>query len=231
MGLNGTYVLVLTRVMHQFLYGFKIPAEKLSRNFLGTKIFMQYMRFRAKAVMFLFFLCSGCVGLKDFVDPENSAQAVEARRLNEENRRQKEDSERQEAEDRIENIKRQQERNAKILEWRSRDHAAITTRLGYVSGALVCPDYEIFQIVYRAYLAAANDELQDSVTNGQSRQLRQSRESPVPENYGCVLIPTGTRVIVKQGAYLPIVSATIRGKKIVGVTNPGMIRYEESPPN
>jgi hypothetical protein len=125
----------------------------------------------------------------------------------------------------------QRERERARADWESRSHWATTKGSGpLISGAIVCPDFQTVQYVFRALTAHWSDASQDQITEGQSRLLRQPRPEPNLELYDCVLIPPGTRVQVEARSIVPIVSAEVNGKTVKGVTMAPMLKLDEEPP-
>jgi hypothetical protein len=108
----------------------------------------------------------------------------------------------------------QRERGRARADWESRPHWATTKGAAVVNGAIVCPDFQTVQYVFRALTAHWSDALQDQITRGQSQLLRQSRPEPNLELYACALIPPGTRVRVEARSVVPVVSADVNGKTI-----------------
>jgi hypothetical protein len=94
-----------------------------------------------------------------------------------------------------------------------------------VPGAIVCPSYDIVDMMVNLYVAHWTDIQQDRLTHGQSRLLRgESTPEPTPELYGCALIPPGTQMILERGNIVPLVSVTLADGRVVrGVTSPAMI--------
>jgi hypothetical protein len=94
-----------------------------------------------------------------------------------------------------------------------------------VPGAIICGDMETVQGVLQWYLDRWSDAVQDAMTNGQARLLRESTVSPDPylKSLGCTLVPEGTRMNTTAGYFAPIVTATMpNGKVVRGVTLPSM---------
>jgi len=98
--------------------------------------------------------------------------------------------------------------------------------LSAAPGAIVCQDYATVQLVFRIYTAHWQDSLQDRLTKGQSKLLRgESSPEPVPEVYGCMLVPPGTSMLQDPGNVVPVVTfKRSDGSYFKGVTMAPMIR-------
>jgi hypothetical protein len=93
-----------------------------------------------------------------------------------------------------------------------------------VPGAIICSNYRAVQVVFDLYTSHWSDTAQDAVTKGQSRLIRgDAAPAPDPTLYGCVLLPSGTPMRMKDGNAVPIVTAKMAdGTNIKGVTFPSM---------
>ena len=94
-----------------------------------------------------------------------------------------------------------------------------------VPGAVICPDYNTVSLMIWWYRTHWQDNVQDTVTKGQSRLIRGEPISKPPlARYGCALAPAGTPMTLEGGNAVPVVTATLPdGSRVRGVTDPGLI--------
>jgi hypothetical protein len=93
--------------------------------------------------------------------------------------------------------------------------------VGVVPGAIVCPNLGLVQSMLSAYSASVADDVQDTISNDQSRLVR---GEPIPkpdfDTFGCALLSNGTAMRFETETWAgPMVSATLpSGKRIRGIT-------------
>jgi hypothetical protein len=92
----------------------------------------------------------------------------------------------------------------------------VATALGPAPGAIVCPDMNCVGFMFDWFA----DRWQDSMTDGQSRLIRQA---PSPEaalkSFDCTLVKPGTKMSLVRRTAVPIVTVKMpNGKIIKGVT-------------
>lgn len=106
----------------------------------------------------------------------------------------------------------------------ARDAAVTAQAAGVVPGAILCPDARTTQVVYRRILRSWTQHAQDAVTDGRS-ELYRGKARPMPELalYGCSFVPAGDPMILESNDVIPVVRATVAGKRVRGVTLPAMI--------
>lgn len=102
---------------------------------------------------------------------------------------------------------------------------AVAQGMSMVPGAIVCPNYELFNLAFDLYGIYWQESLQDAMTSGQARLLRGTPMAPRLEKYGCALVPAGTALTLELGNVVPVVTVeSPRGKVIRGVTHEAMVR-------
>ncbi|WP_125469675.1 hypothetical protein [Caballeronia telluris] len=96
-----------------------------------------------------------------------------------------------------------------------------------VDGAIVCGSYDLAEFMYgqvnsaRHARASLPQELrrQAALTNGYDHGAE-----PRLSDYGCVMVPAGTKLSVAKGNLVPVVTGMLPdGRKFTGVTLPQMI--------
>jgi hypothetical protein len=96
-----------------------------------------------------------------------------------------------------------------------------------VEGAIVCSSYDLAEFMYgqinsaRHTRASLPQELmrQAALVNGYDYGAE-----PRLSDYGCVMVPSGTKLSVEKGNFVPVVSGKLPdGRKFTGVTLPPMI--------
>ncbi|WP_248322042.1 hypothetical protein [Caballeronia sp. Sq4a] len=98
-----------------------------------------------------------------------------------------------------------------------------------VDGAIVCNSYDLAEFMYgqinsaRHARASLPPELrrQAALVNGYDYGAE-----PRLADYGCVMVPTGTKLSVEKGNFVPVVSGRLAdGRTFTGVTLPQMIAH------
>jgi hypothetical protein len=98
-----------------------------------------------------------------------------------------------------------------------------------VPGTIVCSDQRTVSVMFDLYVASSSDRFRSQLTHGESELVDGKAEpSPTPEDYGCVLIPSGTPMREQHGQFVTIVSIHMPdGTNLKGVTLPSMIGSQE----
>lgn len=96
---------------------------------------------------------------------------------------------------------------------------------GVVPGAIVCPNFELVNMMFRDYSDYWQQAQQDILTHGQYRLLHGEPIKPNFEIFDCALLAPGTSMTVEAGSnVVPVVTATLPdGSTIKGVTMPTMV--------
>jgi hypothetical protein len=104
-------------------------------------------------------------------------------------------------------------------------HLVIARSVGFVPGALICPDHDTLAMVYQLYAHYMERLIQDRMTNGLSRSIHGAPAAPPDaETFGCAFVDSGTKMSLEQRTPAPVVSVQIaNGLTMRGVTLPGMI--------
>lgn len=107
------------------------------------------------------------------------------------------------------------------------EHTPTARGIDLVDGAIVCSSYDLAEFMYGQINTARHarrslpPELrrQAALVNGYDNGAE-----PRLSDYGCVMVPTGTKLSLQKGNIVPIVSGTLPdGRKFTGVTLPPMI--------
>ncbi|WP_250481906.1 hypothetical protein [Caballeronia sp. NCTM5] len=117
---------------------------------------------------------------------------------------------------------------ATVAEQPSKAERAPTARgIDLVDGAIVCSSYDLAEFMYGQINTARHarrtlpPELrrQAALVNGYDNGAE-----PRLADYGCAMVPSGTKLSVQKGNFVPVVSGTLPdGRKFTGVTLPQMI--------
>lgn len=117
---------------------------------------------------------------------------------------------------------------ATVAEQPARTARVPTARgIDLVDGAIVCSSYDLAEFMYGQINSARHarrslpQELrrQATLVNGYDYGAE-----PRPADYGCVMVPAGTKLSVEKGNFVPVVSGKLPdGRKFTGVTLPQMI--------
>jgi len=113
----------------------------------------------------------------------------------------------------------------------SKSVTAIAHGVSVIPGAVVCSDSQTVGLVAHLYEQAWQDQLEAKMTRGQSSLIHGSpAEIPHPDEYGCILVPPGTKVMLESGNFVPVVTLKLHGGWARGVTFPNMLFVPPSPP-
>jgi len=106
----------------------------------------------------------------------------------------------------------------------SKSVTAIAHGVSVIPGAVVCSDSQTVELVANLYEQAWQDQLEKRMTRGQSSLIHGSpAEKPDPDDYGCILVPPGTKVMLESGNAVPVVTLQLPGGWARGVTFPNML--------
>lgn len=98
-----------------------------------------------------------------------------------------------------------------------------------VNGAIVCSSYDLAEFLYGQINAARHARASLPVELRRQATLINGYDygqEPRPSDYGCVMVPIGTRLSVEKGNLVPVVSGKLPdGRKFMGVTLPTMIAH------
>ena len=98
---------------------------------------------------------------------------------------------------------------------------------GDVPGAIVCPDFATFKLVFSLYTESVTENAANVMTKSMSSQVDGPPMSPPNfERYGCALLPNGSPMKLQSSNGWSVVTARLpNGKTIQGVTLPSMTDY------
>jgi len=114
-------------------------------------------------------------------------------------------------------------------EWVAHPHWATTKALGPVNAAIVCANYSEVDSFFHIWVQYEENTFMDSIRPGQNALMRGDTVKPNPADYGCTMLPIGTRVLVNVSNIVPIVTVKIHGKTLSGVTMAGFLKFESTP--
>jgi hypothetical protein len=106
--------------------------------------------------------------------------------------------------------------------------AVVARGVSVVPGAIVCPDFATFKLMFSVYTESWSENASKVMTKGLSGAVD---GPPVPppdfERQGCALVPSGARMMLqsKNSAWSVVTAKLPNGKTIRGVTLPSMTDY------
>jgi hypothetical protein len=106
--------------------------------------------------------------------------------------------------------------------------AVVARGVGVVPGAIVCPDFATFKLMFSLYTESWSENASNVMTKGLSGEVN---GPPIPSpdfrRHGCALLPRGTpmRLQSNNGAWSVVTAKLPSGKTIRGITLPSMTDY------
>lgn len=106
--------------------------------------------------------------------------------------------------------------------------AVVARGVTVVPGAIVCPDFPTFKLMFSLYTESWSENAQNKMTKGLSSAI-EGPPTPEPdfESHGCALLPSGNpmRLENSDAAWSVVTAKLPNGKTIRGVTLPSMTDY------
>lgn len=106
--------------------------------------------------------------------------------------------------------------------WRASPHWVTIRSVGPLQDAIVCDNFELVQFMMRRQMQYQADVLANNFMP-QMALMRGKPQKPMPEAYGCTMVPKGTRVLADYSNMIPIIRVKLRKREVVGVTHPNFL--------